>query len=225
MPTQSPEVTHSGITAGTVFVTLSGLPLLIDLSWPFHQAVSGADFYVLHSDLRLADGSGLHALAAVNLSLTVKEVLPSLEARYTEAPVINALRKEVDRKQLEFLKSPKLVPVQFSSRYYSFKKQEWAFPAANDDEITQLLLRKVYWSAQSGKEETIIADPVDALYVNNTVEHLLELAQKLSERGLIELKGVLAKATPALAQHGETFQMDMKAQLEELQKKHAFERG
>jgi hypothetical protein len=225
MPTQSPEATHSEIAAGTVFVTLSGLPLLIELSWPFHQASSGADFYVLHSDLRLADGSGLHALAAVNLSLTVREVLPSLEPRHTEAPVINALRKEVDRKQLEFLKSPKLVPVHFSSRYYSFKKQEWAFPAANDDEITQLLLRKVYWSAHAGKRETLVADPVDALYVNSTSDHLLELAQKLASRGLIELKGVVAAPTAALAQHGESFQADMKEQLDELQKKHSFERG
>src|ERR1700744_6228362 len=101
MPTPATEAVHSEIAAGTVFVTLSGLPLVIDLAWPFHQASSGADFYVLHSDLRLTDGSGLHALAAVNLSLTVKEVLPSLEPRHTEGPVINALRKDVDRKQLE----------------------------------------------------------------------------------------------------------------------------
>jgi hypothetical protein len=225
MAIQSPETAASEIAAGTVFVTLSGLPLFIDLTWPFHQASSGADFYVLHADLRLADGSGLHALAAVNLSLTVKEVLPSLEPRHTEGPVINALRKEVDRKQLEFLKSPKLVPVHFSSRYYSFKKQQWAFPAASDDEITQLLLRKVYWSGQSGKAETMIADPVDTLYVNSTSEHLLELAQKLASRGLIELKGVVAAPTAALAQHGESFQADMKEHLDELLKKHSFERG
>src|SRR5581483_10206967 len=201
MPTQSSDINQTGTSSGTVFVTLSGLPLLIDLKWPFHQASSGADFYVLHSDLRLADGSGLHALAAVNLSLTVKEVLPSLDPQYTEGPIINALRKEMDRKQLELLKSPKLVPVHFSSRYYDFKRQKWAFPAANDDEITQLLLRKVYWTSQTGKQEVIIADPIDALYVNSTVEHLREIAQKLAGQGLIKLSGDLATPTDAIAKH------------------------
>ena len=33
----------------------------------------------------------------MNLSATVREVLPSLEAKDTEAPVINSLRKEVDQ--------------------------------------------------------------------------------------------------------------------------------
>jgi len=225
MPTQPAEVSHTPVSAGTVFITLSGLPLFIDLAWPFHQASSGADFYVLHTDLRLADGSGLHALAAVNLSLTVKEVLPSLEPQHTEGPVINALRKEVDSKQLEFLKSPKLVPVQFNSRYYDFKRERWAFPAAADEEITQMLLRKVYWTTQAGKAETLLADPIDALYANNTVEHLGELAKKLAAQGLIELRGNNAHATEALAKHAESFQADMKSQLEELQKKHNFERG
>jgi len=215
MPTQPAQI----------YVTLSGLPVSVELQWPFHHASSGADFYVLHAVLRLADGSGLHALAAVNLSLTVKEVIPSLDPEHTEGPVINALRKEVDSKQLEFVKSPKLVPVHFSSRYYDFKRNKWAFPAASDDEITQLLLRKLYWTVQSGQAETFIADPVDALYVNSTVEHLRELAQKLAAHGLITLSGDQAKPTDAFAKYTETFALDMKAHLDELQKKHAFERG
>ena len=225
MPSQSAELSHSGATTGTVFISLSGLPLLIELEWPFRQASSGADFYVLHSTLRLADDSGLHALTAVNLSLTVREVVPSLDPQHTEAPVINALRKEVDRKQLEFVKSPKLVPLQFSSRYYDFKRNRWAFPAASDDEVTQLLLRKVYWTSKHGKSETLIADSVDALYVNTTTEHLRELAQKLAAQGLIHLNGDTATPTEAIAKHADSFQADMKTQLDELQKKHAFERG
>src|SRR5579863_10099357 len=91
-----------------IWVTLSGLPLSITLEWPFHRSTSGADFWVLHGDIRLEDSDSLHALVAVNLSATVREVLPSLEPKDAEAPVINALRKEVDRKQIEFVKSGKL---------------------------------------------------------------------------------------------------------------------
>ena len=69
---------------------------------------SGADFWVLHGDIRLENSEGLHAPVAVNLSATVREVVASLEPEDVEAPVINALRKEVDHRQIEFVKSGKL---------------------------------------------------------------------------------------------------------------------
>lgn len=100
--------------AQKIWMTLTGLPLEIELQWPFHQSTSGADFWVLHGDLRIV-GTELHALVSVNLSQTVREVLPSLELGDAEAPVINALRKEVDRRQIEFARSGKLLPVAFSS--------------------------------------------------------------------------------------------------------------
>lgn len=100
-----------------IWLTLSGLPLTFDFDWPFHKSASGADFWVLHGDIRIV-GTDLHALVAVNLSATVREVLPSLDPKNAEAPVINALRKEIDRKQIEFAKSGKLLPVAFSSRHY-----------------------------------------------------------------------------------------------------------
>ena len=220
MPTQLDEA------IGTIYVTLSGLPLFIDVKWPFRQASSGADFWVLHATLRLADGSGLYALSSVNLSLTVKEVLPSLDAKDIAAPVLNALRKEVDNKQIEFVKSPKLIPVLFNSRYWSFKQNRWSFPASTDDQITQLLLRKVYWADRLTKGSAVsIADPVDALYVSSTTEHLHELAANLASKGLIKLAGDYASATDALSKHAESFENDMRTVLDELQQKHAFERG
>src|SRR5579864_3142870 len=76
-----------------IWVTLRGLPLTIQLKWPFHQSTSGADFWVLHGDIRLEGSEGLHAPVAVNLSQTVREVMPSLEPQDAEAPVVNADRK------------------------------------------------------------------------------------------------------------------------------------
>ncbi|MGA8540610.1 MAG: hypothetical protein WB566_13985, partial [Terriglobales bacterium] len=95
----------------TIYVTRSGLPLSFKLEWPFRHATSGADFEVLHAEITLENSGGLRALVAVNLSATLREVLPSLEPKDTEGPVINALRREVDRKQTEFVKSGKLVPL------------------------------------------------------------------------------------------------------------------
>src|SRR5437667_12019146 len=143
-----------------IWVTLRGLPLTIRLEWPFHQSTSGADFYVLHGDIRLEGSEGLHAPVAVNLSQTVREVLPSMEPKDAEAPVINALRKEVDRRQIEFLKSGKLLPVAFSSRHYDFKRQKWVFGKATDEAIAEFLERKVYWQTKlTGEKRVWIADP------------------------------------------------------------------
>src|ERR1700756_5443688 len=136
------------ISGQRVYVTLTGLPLLIDLKYPFHKSGSGADFWVLHGDVQLGGSDGLHAPVAVNLSATVREVLPSLEPEDAEAPVINALRKEVDRRQIEFVKSGKLKPVPFSSRHYDFKRGQWVFGKATDEVMATFLERKVFWETK-----------------------------------------------------------------------------
>ena len=206
-----------------VYVTLTGLPLFIDLTWPFHKSGSGADFWVLHGDVKLGNAEGLHAPVAVNLTLTVREVLPSLEPKDVESPVINSLRKEVDRRQLQFLKSGKLVPVQFSSRYYDFKRNKWFFGRASDDDIAQLLTRKVFWHTRLVGGNVWIGDPTEALYIESTVEHVLEIARGLAESGLMTIEGEWASANASLMAQAEKFEAEMKSAQAELEKKHAFE--
>ena len=172
-----------------IYVTLTGLPLSFHLQWPFRKSTSGADFFFLHGDIRLENSAGLHAPVAVNLSATVREVLPSLEPNDVENPLIDALRKEVDRRQLEFVKSGKLVPVQFSSRHYDFKHNKWVFGKASDEEIALLVARKVYWQTRLEGGKVWIADPAEAMYVETSPEHLLEIAQKVEAKGLITLDG------------------------------------
>jgi hypothetical protein len=212
-----------GQSSPRVYVTLQGLPLLIELKWPFHKSGSGADFFVLHGDVKLGDSDGLHAPVAVNLTETVREVLPSLDQKDTEVPVINTLRKEVDRRQLQFLKSGKLVPVQFSSRYYDFKRSKWVFGKAEDDAIALLLMRKVFWHTKLMGGTVWIGDPAEALYVENTVPHMLGVARGLAESGLMTIEGEWASANAALMAQAEKFECDMKSAQTELEKKHAFE--
>jgi len=208
-----------------IYVSLTGLPLSFHLEWPFRKSTSGADFFVLHADIRLESSAGMHAPVAVNLSATVREVVPSLEAKDIEGPVINALRKEVDRRQLEFVKSGKLVPVQFSSRHYDFKRKKWMFGKASDEEIALLLARKVYWQTRLIGGAVWIGEPAEALYVESFTEHVLDLAKKMEMEGLIKLEGERATANPSLMEQAEKFEADQRAALEELEKKHAFERG
>src|ERR1700676_3063432 len=98
---RTPRQTH---TSKTLSVNRTRLPLSFKLEWPFRRATSGADFDVLHAEITLENTEGLRALVAVNLSVTLREVLPSLEPKDREGPGINALRKEVDHKQTEFAK-------------------------------------------------------------------------------------------------------------------------
>jgi hypothetical protein len=218
-------IQHSKTREKKIYVCQSGLPLSFQLEWPFHKSTSGADFWVLHADIALENGQGLHAPVSVNLSATVYEVMPSLEPTDIEAPVINALRKEVDRKQIEFLKSGKRVPVQFSSRYYDFKRGKWVFGKAADEAITLLIARKVYWQTKVAGGPVWVGDPTEALFVETSAQHLLEVAKRLRSQELMTLEGEWASANASLMAQAEKFEADMRAAVSELEQKHAFERG
>jgi hypothetical protein len=217
-PTQTP-------TPKTIYVTRTGLPLSFKLEWPFRRATSGADFDVLHTVITLENSEGLRALVAVNLSATLREVLPSLEPKDTEAPVINALRKEVDHKQTEFVKSGKLVPLPFSSRHYSFKLKQWVFGKATDEEIARMIERKVYWQTRLAGGDVWLGDPTEALYVDTTTDHIAEIAAGLAQQGLFTMARRYATALPALMDQKDRFESEMAAARQQLEEKHAFERG
>ncbi|MGB8013564.1 MAG: hypothetical protein WCF68_18275 [Terriglobales bacterium] len=212
-------------TSKTIYVTRTGMPLSIKLDWPFRRATSGADFDVLHAAITLENSAGLHALVAVNLSATLREVLPSLDAKDTEAPVINALRKEVDQKQTEFVKSGKLVPLPLSSRHYSFKLKRWAFGTSSDEEIARMIERKVYWQTRLVGGDVWLGDAVEALYLDTSTDHIAEIAAGLAKDGLFTLARRYATALPALMEQKDRFESEMTAALRQLEEKHAFERG
>ncbi|MFY9645465.1 MAG: hypothetical protein WAK29_09820 [Terriglobales bacterium] len=209
----------------TIYVTRTGLPLSFKLGWPFRRATSGADFDVLHAVITLENADGLSALAAVNLSATLREVLPSLEAKDAESPVINALRKEVDHQQIEFVKSGKLVPLLFSSRHYSFKLKRWTFGKATDEEIAGMIERKIYWQTYLVGGDVWVGDPTEALYLDTTTDHMAEIAAGLAQQGLFKLSRRYAAACPALMDQKERFESEMVAARRQLEEKHTFERG
>ena len=217
--------TPAAVPQKTIYVTQSGLPLSFRLDWPFRPASSGADFHVLHTEITLENSGGLRALVAVNLSVTLREVLPSLEAKDAEAPVINALRKDVDHKQIEFVKSGKLVPLPFSSRHYDFKRSQWVFGRATDEDIARLIERKVYWQTRLVGGDVWLGDATEALYVQATADHLAGVAARLATRGLFTMARSYATALPTLMDQKERFESEMASARRELDQKHAFERG
>src|ERR1700690_157005 len=209
----------------TIYVTRTGLPVSFKFDWPFRHATSGADFDVLHAEILLENSDNLRALVSVNLSATLREMLPSLESKDTEGPVINALRKEIDHKQIEFVKSAKLVPLPFSSRHYDFKRNQWVFGKATDEEIGRLIESKVYWQTRLVGGDVWLGEATEALYVQTTTEHFVEIAAGLAGGGLFTLARRHATALPALMEQRERFERDASEALRQLEEKHAFERG
>lgn len=211
-------------TTTSTYVTTHGIPVTFELHWPFHHSTSGADFEVLHGQLRLGNDSGLLADVSVHVSQVVKEAMPSLDPKDAEPIVINALRKEIDRKQLEFLKSGKRQPVPLSTRFMNYKTREWQFSTANDNDIQLMLRDRVYWLGHKMEAGRVtIVDPTEAIYTGATLERLAEAAKGLAANGFIYLDVYTAKATDRLIAMGSEIESRADAALRELQQKHAYE--
>ncbi len=199
-------------------VTLAGLPVAFgQFQWPFHRSASGADTYIVHGEMQLADGGAqnLHAKIAASVTLTFAEIVAAMEQPYAESFVYNAIRKTVDRGQLEFLKSGNRQPVMVTTRYYSFWQKKFLFTETTDVERLDYLLRKVYWlSGVLGAGQPVwIADPMDAQYLNATEADLLRMGADEAGEGLLRLEGDFASATPKLMARAEEYQAKLEAAL------------
>jgi len=200
------------------YVTLAGLPIAFGkFQWPFHRSTSGADTYIVHGEMHLADGGAhnLHARVAASVTVTFAEIVPAMEQPYAESFVYNAIRKTVDLGQLEFLKSGNRQPVPVTTRFYSRWQKRFIFTETDDNERLAYLLRKVYWlSGVLGQSQPVwIADPQDAQYLNTTEADLLRMAGHEAGEGLMVLDGEYAAATPALMARAPEYQAALEAAL------------
>jgi hypothetical protein len=188
-----------------VYVTLGGIPIALkEFHWPFHRSSSGADTYIVHGLVSLADGtdSPLHAKISASMTVTFAEIVPAPEQPYAETFIYNAIRKTLDQGQLELLKSGNRQPVPVTTRYYSRWQKKFFFSDSTEESRRQFVLSKVFWiSGILGQSRPIwIADPRDAQYLNTTPESLVIAAAELARPGLLNLSddGAFAAATPTL---------------------------
>ena len=185
------------------YVTLAGMPITFsDFRWPFHRSISGADTYIVHGVVHVADGTDslLHAKVSASMTVTFAEIVPAPEQPYAETFIYSAIRKTLDQGQLELLKSGNRQPVPVTTRYYSRWQKKFFFTDTNDEERQRFLLGKVFWlSGVLGNSQPVwIADPRDAQYLNTTAEELVRAAEVLAGAGLVTLGEDFAAATPVL---------------------------
>jgi hypothetical protein len=201
------------------YVTLAGLPVAFGkFEWPFHRSTSGADTFIVHGEMHLADGGehNLHAKVAAAVTQTFAEIVPAMEQPYAETFVYNAVRKTVDLGQLEFLKSGNRQPVPVTTRFYSRWKKSFVFTDTDDAERQRYLLSKVYWlsGVLGGKQPVWIADPRDAQYLNTTDQELLQAAKREAAGGQITLDGDFASATSELMEKSAEYRAMLEAALD-----------
>ena len=191
------------------YVTMAGMPIAFgDFRWPFHRSISGADTYIVHGVVHVADGTDslLHAKVSASMTVTFAEIVPAPEQPYAETFVYSAIRKTLDQGQLELLKSGNRQPVPVTTRYYSRWQKKFFFTDTDDQSRQQFLLVKAFWlSGVLGNGQPVwIADPRDAQYLNTTPEDLARMASALAAAGMVTLAEPkdggpeFAAATPAL---------------------------
>lgn len=207
-----------------VYLTISGLPLSFAFEWPFHQSTSGADFFVLHGSTRLEDGTGLRAEFAIHLSQTMQALLPSRDEQGALPFAINVVRKVVETKDLEFLKSGKRQPIPLSSRFKNFRENSWRFMTPDPAEVKEMIRQTVFWAGHKmGRARVNVADETNALYTAMPEEKLLELARELGADGWIELDGHFAAPSKKMLDVAAEFEKREREALAALQQKQAFE--
>ncbi len=187
-----------------LYVTMSGLPLRFSgFQWPFHRSTSGADTYIVHGTIQLADGtnSPLHAKISASMTVTFAEIVAAPEQPYAEDFIYNAIRKTFDYGQLELLKSGNRQPVPVTTRYYSRWQKKFFFADATEMQRAEFLARKAFWlsGVLGGGAPVWLADPRDAQYLNTDEPTLQTDVAALAKAGLVQAAGEgYAAASPAL---------------------------
>jgi hypothetical protein len=125
---------------------------------------------------------------------------------------------------LEFVKSGKLVPLQFSSRHYDFGGTSGRSARRRMQRSGRFSSGRLLADQLRGGE-VWLGDATEAQYLQTTTDHLAEVANQMASAGLITLARRYATALPALMARGEEFEAAWRAAVEALEQKHAFERG
>ena len=152
------------------------------------------------------------------------DLLPAPDPDTALPYVINVVRKVVETKDLEFLKSGKRQPIPLSSRFKNIKQNSWRFMTPNEAEVKDMVRRTVFWVGHKlGRTRVNIADEINAVYVATRKSKLLDMGLELASEGWIELDGHYAVASQKMLGAAAQFEKEEQEALAMLQQKHAFE--
>jgi len=202
-------------------MTLSGIPIDLDIEWPFRSPPDGRDGHIVSITCHIRPLENIQTRLSVGLSRTVEVgAVPILERILTESITVNAVRKAVDSGSIRFSPPEQdvvgLQKVMVSSADYDYKARRFNFAKPSEEEIREFLKRKVYWLGfREGVKTTKVwvGDPYDAEYLATTPQRLGQLAQRLAAEGFlhVDATGNLAYASDDLLKLEEVFQEELES--------------
>ena len=186
------------------FYSLSGIPVRIEIDWPFEPMPNrDASVVQVHAyDLRRSD-----ALANLGVYMTGQQREFELmhDSFLKERCLINTVRTCQDRNPLTFFprkEHPTELPL--------IKLETSNKAAENEESLQEFILGKVYWLGFKSRErrtKVFIADSWDAHYLGVDVQTLVRTAQVLDAQDMISLdsgqefasaaRGLLVRARPS----------------------------
>jgi hypothetical protein len=200
----------------TQFMTLSGLPIDLEIHWPFRSA-HDSDSETVHVLLRA--GSTWSSEASLCVRVWGPDLLrmgiPSLSPPTVESLVVNSIRISVDRGVVRFYPSG-AKPDEIREIHFAPELFERQPP--KDADVAEYMQRKVYWLGfRQGDDSTRvpIVDPYDCPYVGCDGQRLRQIARILVANGAISLdaSGNYAHATDQLLRRAETFESALQSAL------------
>lgn len=205
-------------------VTLSGIPVDVEIEWPFSRARDGRDALFVWASCKLIPAENREAKLTVNITRTLQVIaVPSFVEVITESLVMNAARKAIDAGSVKFYEAGKhpqeLQRVTLSTADYDDGSRRFNFAMCDERSIKEFLKRKVYWLGfREGIATTQawIADPYDAQYLGTTQQRLKQLAQLLAAQGFIHVDstGDFAFCSEQLLKDADIFEQELSAKLQ-----------
>lgn len=192
------------------FLTLSGVPLALEIHWPF-RPIQDEDSYFVHVLCRV----GAPWTHEANFTIKANQLdlgIPSFQPPVLEPFVVNGIRIRADLGKVEFHRVGQhpstLQQIHLSQDL--FKNRE----APTDAEIQEFMKRKIYWLGFRESDETAlvaVADPYDCSYLGRQPQRLKQLARVLSATHKIALdeSGDYASPTDELLSQADAYENEL----------------
>jgi len=192
------------------FLTLSGVPLALEIHWPF-RPIQDEDSSFVHVLCRV----GSPWTHEANFTVKVNELflgIPSFQPPVLEPFVINGIRIQADQGKVEFhhvgQHPSTLQQIYLSKDLFSNRD------TPTDGQIQEFIKRKIYWLGFRESDETpliAVADPYDCSYLGRPAQRLKQVARVLSATHKIALhqSGDYASPTSELLSQADAYEHEL----------------
>ena len=197
------------------FLTLSGVPLALEIHWPFRPIQNEIDYFV-HVLCRAGNPWTHEANFTVKAQTMFLDV-PTLERPVLEPFVVNGIRIQIDEKKASFYPIGQH-PANLQQLYLSSDTYDQRH-VSTDAQIQEFIERKVYWFGfreSNDTDQVPVADPYDCDYLRQSCQRLKQVGRVLAANGVVGLdqSGDYASAMDKLLVRSDRYESELQSLLE-----------